>query len=192
MKLLYGLSLSALLLSTPLVQAHMCDYVDELRAATLTHEKLNQEAAQLKVKKQKEKQAASQQKPNPWFSKENGKNALGRARNGAIAATFSYGLFMALTKYSPHLLSTKINFLMPYMMGCIENPQNRYSPLQAAALGLTYTAIATLPTKTNMIIFGSLLSLCVGGAAIYKAVKKSSSSSPEIGGDHVRSTVVAD
>jgi hypothetical protein len=172
MKTLYKLSLSVLLVSITVAQAHMCDHLDELRAATLKQEKLNQEAALLKIKKQKEEDKASQPKPKTWFSKENGKNALGRARNGTIAATFSYGLFMALTKSAPHLLSTKINFLMPYMMGCIENPQNRYSALQAAALGLTYTAIATLPTKTNMIIFGSLLSLCVGGAALNEKVKR--------------------
>ncbi len=133
---------------------------------------LKTEAAVLK--KQNEEHDASQLQPETWLSKENGKNVLKRVKNGTIAATLSYGLFAALKSYAPHLpfagISTQTCLAMPFLIGAFEDPKDRYSSLKAATLGLTYTVTASLPTKTNMIILGSLIALWAG-AGIYEKVK---------------------
>lgn len=184
MKILYRLlSLTALLLSTtPLAEAHMCDHIDELRALerarceqdaqSLT---LETEAVMQKIQKQIADYKASQPKPKTWYSKENGKNVLARVKNGTIAATLSYGLFLTLKKYAPHLPFTPMpastGLLMPFLIGSFEDPQDRYSSLTAATLGLAYTTTAALPTKITTGILGSLISLWAG-IAIYEKVKK--------------------
>ncbi len=175
MKMLYRLSLATLLLSTTLAKADIIDYWQAKHEEDTQALALETETVMLKIKKQIADYNASRPKPKTWYSKENGKNVLTRIKNGTIAATLSYGLFTALTKYASHLpfetIPASTGLLIPFLIGSFEKPKDRYSALTSATLGLSFTTTAALPTRTNMIILGSLIALW-SGSAIYENIKK--------------------
>ena len=174
MKMLYRLSLTTLLFSTPFAQAHMCDHLDELRAverARCEQEKINAqslaletEAVMQKIKKQIAEYQASL--PKTWYSKENGKNLLKRVKNGTIAATTTAGICIAAQTYAPHLLATKIALssilAIPFAAGFLNDPKAPYNSAIAATLGITIAAATILPPKMNIGMLGSFIGLFAG------------------------------
>lgn len=154
----------------PLVsQSHMIDYIAEQSLLAKQH------AEDISLPNPESRPVPVASLPKKLLSKEEAKNLLTRLTNGTIAAALSYGIFTALTKYASHLPFEHIDpstaLLMPFLIGAFENPEERYSSLQAAALGLAYTTTASLPNKTTMTILGALIALWAG-SAIYKETKK--------------------